>query len=97
MSSTLTTEDRSAYAAWVEENPLRVWRLEQDPRLPVPDAAFLLKVSLNMVTHWEKGIHKPRAARMEPGAPLAQYLGDDIAARWDAWWEARPGTPAAGK
>ena len=85
----LTEQDRLSFDQWVDENPLRKWRLSQEPKkLSILEAAGRIGVGMSMVQMYEKGLHKP--AKPEVVARMASNLGTDWSADWDAWLARRP-------
>ena len=76
---------QDATAAWVERNPLREWRSQQ--QISGVMLAPQIGVSEKMLRLWETGQFRPRF----PRAALTDLLGADIAERWDTWLKARPG------
>lgn len=80
--------DRDAVKAWVNSNPLRVWRFAHEPRrLSILEAAELVGVGMSMIQMYERGVHKPGPSKTDR---LASLLGTDWSDRWDAWLAARP-------
>jgi transcriptional regulator with XRE-family HTH domain len=88
----LTVADRQAHQKWIETNPLRAWRLSQDPKVTILEAAELLGVGMSMVQMYERGVHKPGSKATDG---FATYLGADWSERWDAWLAERPRPAAA--
>jgi transcriptional regulator with XRE-family HTH domain len=84
----LSEDDRAATQAWIDRNPLRAWRLAQQPkRLGILDTASRLGVGMSMIQMYERGVHKPGPKTAER---LASLLGPDWSDRWDAWLASRP-------
>lgn len=84
----ISQDDRDAVKEWVDRNPLRAWRLGQQPkRLSILEAAQRIGVGMSMVQMYERGVHKPGPRKSEV---LSRYLGSDWSDQWDAWLASRP-------
>jgi transcriptional regulator with XRE-family HTH domain len=81
----ITEADRIARAQWVNDNPLRAWRVSQ--KLTILEAAELLGVGMSMVQMYERGVHTPGPSRADS---FAKLLGADWRTRWDKWLADRP-------
>lgn len=84
---TISPESRAARAAWVDQNPIRAWRLAHTPKLTILDAADRIGVGMSMIQMYEKGVHKPGPDRNDT---LVELLGKDWSKKWDKWVEAKP-------
>lgn len=77
----------AAFAAWVEQNPIRVWRHSRDPHVPLHEAASRLGVGMSMIQMYERGVHRPGPSRK---AQFAAVLGESWASDWDTWLKNKP-------
>lgn len=74
---------------WVNQNPLRAWRLEQEPQITLHDTAARIGVGMSMLQMYERGVHKPGPKAADG---LAELLGADWSDRWDRWLASQPKT-----
>lgn len=83
-----------AVAAWIETNPLRVWRTDRG--MTIAYAAKLLGVTTVAIGHWETGIRLPspvtrRRLRRHLTETGARDVWDSLPlAALDAWHTHRP-------
>lgn len=78
-------QERSPFAEWMEENPLRRWRYENG--CGVMETAARLGVSMTVIQLWERGVHVPRAYNLER---IANLVGEGTIEAWNDWIERRP-------
>lgn len=77
---------RNKYETWINENPLRKWRLEQG--LSIMAVASMLGAGMSTVQTWESGAHWPKADSFDK---IGGLIGDDnIEENWKTWTENRP-------
>lgn len=77
---------REAYVEWVDRNPLRAFRLAQDPKMGLLECASRIGVGMSMMQGYERGANKPGKV----ADAVAALLGPDWSQRWDAWLADRP-------
>lgn len=77
--------DRKVFKAWVNECPLRVWRIDNE--VPIMQAASNLGVSMTLIQLWERGVHVPSGDNMRK---LVDLLGPTTGKRWAQWMNNRP-------
>lgn len=76
----------TAYKTWIDENPLRKWRLEND--LSIMAVASMLGAGMSTVQTWENGAHWPKPESFEK---IGGLIGDpNIEESWQAWLDSRP-------
>ena len=83
---------KDEFHAWIEHNPLRVWRKEN--RVAIMDAASRLGVSMTIIQLWEKGVHIPSDENL---TRLEALVGDRTVQDWSDWYNAKPQLAAAGR
>lgn len=79
---------RSRIEPWVEKNPLRKWR--RDNNMSQQDTALQLGVSWLSISFWEKGGTRPNDENMKSLSLLLGILVRDLKEEWDQWYEQRP-------
>lgn len=84
---TISDASRAARKDWIDQNPIRAWRLAHTPPLTILEAASRIGVGMSMVQMYERGVHKPGPDR---DAALTELLGRDWSKRWDKWAAAQP-------
>lgn len=81
---TILTELR----AWSMDNPLKRFRVSQDQKVTLLEAAGILRVSLLTIQAWEAGTQVP--TKEETIALLKKLLGEGVMDEWQAWLDKRP-------
>jgi predicted transcriptional regulator len=77
---------RNKYAAWINANPLRKWRLEQG--LSMMAVASILGAGMSTVQTWETGAHWPKP---DSFAKIGGLIGDEnIEESWKKWMDDQP-------
>lgn len=77
---------RNQYEAWINENPLRKWRLEQ--KLSIMAVASMLGAGMSTIQTWESGAHWPNPESFDK---IGSLIGDEeIEVNWKAWTDNRP-------
>lgn len=84
---TVSAASRAARKDWVDQNPIRAWRLSHTPKLSILEAAERIGVGMSMVQMYERGVHKPGPDRNDA---LTELLGKDWSKRWDKWIATKP-------
>lgn len=78
---------KEAFAEWREQNPLRLWRLQQRPEgWKRSVMARQLKVSHTAVANWEDGKSLPAA---DACAKIERLTGI-TSVKWMEWYEKKP-------
>lgn len=80
-----TIKASEARREWIERNPLRQWRHENDTTLI--QAAAIFGCSVSTVQSWETGETIP-SERHTPA--LIRVLGEDLPHRWNRWIDDEP-------
>lgn len=82
MATTMT--DR--YREWIAQNPLRLWREQEN--VAIYAAASMLGLGVSTIQSWESGVYKPRDEHLDM---LARLIDDpDLPDRWHRWYEQKP-------
>ena len=88
MSTDTAVTDRKAFKRWVNECPLRVWRLNED--VPILQTASALNKSMTIIQLWERGVHIPTPENMAGIARLTGVDVDKLTAAWLRWHDRKP-------
>ncbi len=79
------------YKVWVDRNPLRAWRLSQQPRQTLMSVATACGASFTTIMLWENGSTTPGPERMEAIAAVMGKPVLELAKEWLEWRKSRPG------
>jgi transcriptional regulator with XRE-family HTH domain len=82
MESAVLPKDK--FMEWVERNPLRIWRIENN--VSMAQISGMIEVSVTSIARWEFGSTVPSKSGMDK---LALILGDSIRTNWAKWTTAR--------
>lgn len=74
--------------AWVEKNPLRVYRTREGVTLMA--AAALLGVGISTVQAWESGARLPSSEQYDGLATVTAGDATKLAAAWERWHARQP-------
>lgn len=75
---------------WLNDNPLRVWRLKNKPKVTLLVVSIEIDCSIQSVINWENGSTLPRLASMRALARLMGTTQPHLDTAWAAWNAARP-------
>jgi transcriptional regulator with XRE-family HTH domain len=83
-----------AMTEWIEQNPLRKWRLAAG--LTLAETAVTLGVGQTAISTWENGAYLPKWPNLDK---MAQITGiENIAGEWEKWYKSRPSAlPGVGR
>jgi transcriptional regulator with XRE-family HTH domain len=73
------------YREWIDANPLRRWRADQN--MTLAEAGVLFQVSSNTILRWEQGAMQPELDRM---ATMQLIIKGSFLTDWRTWWNERP-------
>lgn len=86
MASTMTHKDK--IRAWVEENPLRVWRKKND--LAMMDVASGTGMAFSTIQQHEMGGYFPNDESLEKLAAAMDISVATLTRKWRSWYDRRP-------
>lgn len=85
-STTVTHKDK--IRAWVEENPLRVWRKKNG--LAMMDVASGTGLAFSSIQQHEQGGYFPNEESMDTYAAAMDIASANLHRKWKAWYDRRP-------
>ena len=70
---------------WIEQNPLRKWRLKHGHSIMT--AAAILGCSTSSIQKWEAGASSPTSVSFDA---MEQAIGRDVRSAWKRWTNQQP-------
>lgn len=81
------TDFRKSINAWVEKNPLRIFRANQD-NMTQTELSVAIAKNKDTIVAWERGNKQPNDESM---AQLIAFTKDpDFEKKWTEWYDSRP-------
>lgn len=72
--------------SWLDDNPLRRWRLKQSPAITQTEAAQTIGCHTSTIRLWETGIGEPQIQYMRRIGELVGIKSvDKLATEWAQW------------